>query len=263
MLPLASSELPASLDDLCGSIREGFARYKIESPRVVASGKSMTELASLVIDLTDCTFSRELRLPKKIGAAPGPKVSVKALKLTGQPFFFEQTPIEFNLRAADAVLTLAKADDNESLLTPESVREGEVMLSVDRTALEAALQELASAAASKQGVEIKKTRLELTSRTPRALGFRAEITAKMFIMSATVVLTGEVSVDDDLTACISKLHFSGSGMAASAAGAFIQPYLKKYDGTKFPLMAFSLGDVKLRDIEVSGGDALRLKALFS
>ena len=49
----------------------------------------------------------------------------------------------------------------------------------------------------------------------------------------------------------------------TAAGAFIQPYLKKYDGTKFPLMTFALGEVKLRDIEVSGGDGLRLNARFS
>jgi hypothetical protein len=262
MLPLATSELPASPDDLCTSIKEGFARYKIGPRRIAASGECATLLESLTIDLTDSTFDRELRLPKKAGQSGGSKIAVKTFELLGEPLFFERTAVDLNLRATDVVFALASSS-GESLLAPESVAEGEVTISVTRQALEGALQELASGAARKQGVEIKKTRLALTSKTARSLSFRADVTAKMFIMSASVVLTGEVEIDDELTACVSKLHFSGSGMAASAAGAFIQPHLKKYDGTKFPLMAFSLGAAKLREIEVSGGEALRLHARFS
>ena len=46
--------------------------------------------------------------------------------------------------------------------------------------------------------------------------------------------------------------------AATPSGAAVTP-----PPARWGVQPFELGDVKLRDIEVSGGDALRLKALFS
>ena len=58
------------------------------------------------------------------------------------------------------------------------------------------------------------------------------------------------------------LAIGGEGMIASAAGGFIRPALAKLDGRTFSLMALSLGSIRLRDLQLRGGDSLRLTAQF-
>jgi hypothetical protein len=41
-----------------------------------------------------------------------------------------------------------------------------------------------------------------------------------------------------------------------------RPFLEKWEGREFALLAFSLGGLKLRNVAVHGGDSLRLDASF-
>jgi len=88
------------------------------------------------------------------------------------------------------------------------------------------------------------------------------VTAKMFIATATVTLDGQLAVDDQLDARFSNLRFGGEGMIANAAAGFIRPSLTKLEGRTFSLMALPLGAIKLRDLQLAGGDSLRLTAQF-
>ena len=111
-------------------------------------------------------------------------------------------------------------------------------------------------------MEIKETHLEFTSRGSRELSFRAEVVGKVFMMKAPVTLTGDVAIDDDLNLHLSNLTIGGSGMIANMASGFAQPYLKRVQAQPISLGMLALGSLKLRDIELAGGDTLRLEARF-
>ena len=116
-------------------------------------------------------------------------------------------------------------------------------LAVAQDALENLLHRLAKGAAEKQGVEVKKTTLELTARGPRALSFRCTVTAKMFVMSADLSLGGD--------AMITKL-----------VAGFARPQLDKLEGRVIPLLALAPGGLPLRDVEISTRDGLEVRAKF-
>ena len=189
-------------------------------------------------------------------------MTVADFALTAAPLEFEKTPIELSLRATQAAFGFAQSAAGEPIFALMDAAHGDLSLEIRREALETLLHGLAAEAAGAHGVEVKKTRVELTTRSPRELEFRAEVTAKMFIVTAAVTLSGDVTVNDQLEARVSNLRFSGEGMIANAAGGFIRPQLEKLEGRTFPLMAFSLGSLQLRDLQVRGGDSLRLTAQF-
>jgi len=85
----------------------------------------------------------------------------------------------------------------------------------------------------------------------------------MFIMRAKVTVTGDLEVDDQLGARLAHLTCTGDGMVGSAATAVVRPHLEKLEGRVFPLLAFSLGKVRLKDIELEAGEGLRVRAAFS
>jgi len=51
-------------------------------------------------------------------------------------------------------------------------------------------------------------------------------------------------------------------MIGSMVAGFIQPKLKSYNGKKVPLMAFSLGDLALRDLKIDVKNGLHVTAGF-
>jgi hypothetical protein len=75
-------------------------------------------------------------------------------------------------------------------------------------------------------------------------------------------IKGKADVDDNLVATLSDLACTGEGMIGGMAAGFLQGKLTSYDGKKFPLMAFSLGDVALRDLKISTKGAIQLSAAF-
>jgi hypothetical protein len=260
MLPLAGPPLPDSAESLTRALRDGLARHGIAVREVAASG-AWPALDSLRLDFTGLALTRAQRLPVAKTAGEG-RIEVADFAVIAAPLRFESTPIDLSLRATQAAFAFSQSADGESMLALTDAAHGDLALEVRRDALESLLHDLASDAAGEHGVDVKKTRIEVAARSPRELVFRAEVTAKMFIATATVTLDGEISVDDQLDARLSNLRFGGEGMIANAAGGFIRPSLTKLEGRTFPLMAFSLGSIKLRDLQLCGGDSLRLTAQF-
>jgi hypothetical protein len=260
MLPLAGSSLPDSTDSLTQALRDGLAQHAIGAREIVASGP-WPKLDSLRLDFTGLALTRAQRLP---GAKTPDAASVRVadFALIAAPLRFENAPIELSLCAKQAAFGFSESADGSRMFALTDAAHGDLALEVRREALETFLHGLAVEAASEHGVDVKKTRIELTARGPRELSFRAEVTAKMFIVTAAVTLSGELAVDDQLDARLSNLRFGGEGMIANAAGGFVRPHLEKLEGRSFPLMAFSLGSIKLRDLQLFGGDSLRLTAQF-
>ena len=260
MLPLSGDRFPTTRTELTDALAAAAIRHGLRAT-AGSTGERWPELDSLTIDLTGTQLTRDLRLPVAASSADG-GVLVQHLAVSAAPLDFEGTPLRFSLRGEQVALSFARSAQGGPLLTPARARHGEVDAEVQRADLETLLHRLASDAAAAQGVQVKKTALTLTARDPRTLAFRAEVTAKMFIMSATVTLTGELSIDEQFTARLSQLRLSGEGMIGTMVNGFARPHLDRLEGRAFPLLALPLGGLKLHAITVGGGDSLRVRAEF-
>ncbi len=266
MLPLAGSQYPDSHADLAEALILGLARLGVTPRDIRVEGGTFPNVETFRLDVTGTqlartstpiTFSGPMKMPP--GAA---EISVDQIAIEATPIFFEELPLQLHFWASRAGLALAHDKSNEPMLVFSKAAAGEVTLSTEHGDLEMFAHRLAVAASAKQGIEIKKTTLELTGITPRKLAFKIEITAKMFIMTAAVVVSGNIQIDDQLNARLSDLACSGDGMIASAANALLKPQLQKLETRDFALLAFTPGEVKLHDIIVEAQHTIRLRGSF-
>jgi hypothetical protein len=260
MLPLAAERFPASSDELAAALTAGFAARGVTVKSVRADGAALAALDALAIDLAGAEFSRSFRLSTARSEGAG-TVATARFELTGAPLVFETVPLDLLVEAENAELRFAGVPADGALVLTNAAS-GSAAVTVAQSALESLLQKLAAEAAGKQGLEIKKTKLELTARGPRALSFRCEVTAKMFVMSADLSLSGNLDVDDQLNARLSGLTLGGDAMITKLAAGFVRPHLDKFEGRVFPLLALSLGDLKLHDVEIGTNDGLTVRAKF-
>jgi hypothetical protein len=260
MLPLAGAGFPHSIDELVVGLRAGLKRHQIFARDVQASG-GWPALEELSLDLTGAQLSRATATAKRATLTePGP--SIHRLSLIAAPLNFESVPLTFNLTAADARSGFARDDNQEPVLHILQAKSGALVVEAKRRDLESLLQKLAAEALAKHGAEIKSTRLDFTSRGPRTLEFRASVKAKVFVMNAEIRVTGQLSVDDDFNLSARHLAVDGSGMIASLASGYLRPRFAELEERVLPLATFSLGEVHLRDLRLSGGETLRLEADF-
>jgi len=260
MLPLTGETLPTTANQLAAALERGFQLHGL-NPRKVTVAGDYPKLTELTVDLTNGQVSRWSRPAPATLRGAGDSVEVAHFALFGEPIYFEKVPAEIRLEAEDARLRISGEPVTASLV-PESATAGTVSVKIAREALEALLLSIVSQLAAKQGVEVKNVKLDLTQEGARRVSFRAEVAAKVFIMNASLALTGRLDVDDAFNAKISGLDLDGDSMVVNLAGSFLRPRLQELEGRTFPLLAFSPGGLKLRDLQLSVSPALHLQAKF-
>jgi hypothetical protein len=262
MLPLAATDLPTSLEALADALESGLKKHGITAKGVKVSGGTYPAVNELTLDLTGATVTRETRLPvAKANRDDG--VTVAHFSLKAAPLRLEKTPVRLTLEAHDTRLKFGQDEKKQAALVLTAAGKGEVEVQVQRGDVEELIRSMAAEAAAEHGVDIKDVRLAVATQGPRAVSFRAEVKAKMFVMSATITVSGEATIDDQLNARVSNLKCSGDGMIGNLASGFIKPYFDKIERNPIALMALPLGPVKLRDISLEAGEALTLSAKFS
>ena len=260
MLPLAGPQFPDSPEGLVTALRSGFGHRGIAARDVRAHG-AWPHLAELAIDLTGAQFSRATALPKSATESP-PAVSIESLTISAAPFFFEKTPARLDLRASKAECGFARDATGAPLLKLLRTAGGSISIEAQRADLESTLKNFAESFLAQQGAQVKSAHLELIDRGPRSLGFRAEITAKAFLMTARVAVTGQLDLDDQLNLRVRDLATSGDGMIANLAGGFLRPRFAEIEKRTIPLAASSFAGVTLHSVRLSGGNSLRIDAQF-
>ena len=260
MLPLAAEKFPASPDELASALTGGFAARGVAVAGVRAEGASLTALTTLRIDLTGASCTRGFRVTTAPADDPV-TVRTKRFEMTGGPVDFEGTPLRLRVEAEGAEFRCA-GQPGDGALTLSKVSGGSLSLAVGHAALEALLHRLAKGAAEKQGVEVRQTKLELTARGPRALSFRCAVTAKVFVMTADLSLSGDLELDGQLNARLSGLTLGGDAMITKLASGFVRPHLDKLEGRVFPLLALGLGGLQVRDVEIATHEGLEVRAKF-
>ncbi|MEI9894389.1 MAG: hypothetical protein WDN28_11030 [Chthoniobacter sp.] len=259
MLPISGETFPVTAEELAAALERGFGAGGIASPTITAEGP-YPQLAKLSIDLTGAQLTRDDRL-RSFGGASAGTVTVGHFEMFGEPLYFEKAPVAAWL-VGESVQMRITGEPLVGSLVLESAVGGKVSVEVTIQALESLLQSVAAEAATKQGIEVKKTKLTLQQEGPRAVSFRAEVTAKVFIMSAALALTGRLEIDDEFNARLSALGLDGDAMVTNLAGSFLRPRLQQLEGRVFPLFAFLPAGLNLRDIQVSVAPALHVQAQF-
>ena len=128
--------------------------------------------------------------------------------------------------------------------------------------IQSLVHQLIASAAAKQGVEINDTRLIFTSLGPRALSFEAELTAKMFLMRAKLVISGTLRIEDNLSIGLSDLACRGDGMIANAASGLLKPHFEKAQSQKLSLSAIIPLGLGIREITLAAGASMEIAASF-
>jgi hypothetical protein len=261
MLPLSGESFPSTSQELVAAIQRGFEEQGIETRSVEAKGGGFPAIESLTLDLTGAKAARNVRMPSLDLASEGGGLRAEKFEMRAEPFYFEEAPFELHVDASRAAFSFA-GTPGEGTLVLNDADDGSLSISAAIEDLEALLHGILGELAEKQGVEVRETHLELKNQGPRTLTFRGEVTAKMFIMTAALTLSGQIDVDAGLNARFSGLTLSGDGMITKIANGFIRPKLDLLENRVIPLLAFSLGDLRLRDINVSTGERLLVRAVF-
>ena len=71
-----------------------------------------------------------------------------------------------------------------------------------------------------------------------------------------------MKIDEELVARLSDVNCSGEGAIGTMACGILTPHLQKLEAREFPLLAFSLGQLRLRDLELVADDGIKIAAEF-
>jgi hypothetical protein len=208
-------------------------------------------------------------LARIAGAKPPPTGAVEEafriehLTVRGMPVAVEGTSAHIEAEARGVSVGFGAEAEGVStpvLRTADSVT---LMLEITKKELERTLHEVVSAAVEKQGATVRSTVVEVSSPGPRTLEMAVHCTAKVFIATATLSVKGRVDIVDPLTLRISGLTVEGEGMVASMAQSFLRPRLDAWNGKELHLGAMLPGGLKVREVRLSAGEAVRIDASFA
>ena len=260
MLSLSTDRTPTTTPELIEALQHGLKAQGITPKAVEAIGDAFPALSTLRLDLSDARLTRDCRPVKPQGEKLA-TATVERVEILGQPLYFEGTPLSLHLQAQGATAGLY-LQNGSGCLVLENAAAGELTLEVPVAALEAALHRLAVEGGAKQGIEIKQTKVSFTQESAGAVSFRVEVTAKIFVMSATLALTGRLDLDQELNARISGLSLDGDAMIQKLAGGFAKPHLDRLEGRTISLASFTPAGMKVRSVELNADPQLKLQAVF-
>ena len=265
MIPLQSTDFPNSPADLQAAILKGLANYQIIPHQLIVQGSTLENLEELTLNLSNTNLSPIPHPPSTTEISP-PTFLTHLLQVIGSPILIQGHPASLSLTASNATFQINGAPAHAlcSLVTAET---GSLNLSVAHQTLESLLSQLATKAAAKHSVKIKGAKLSLSTPTPRSLHFTAEITAGIFMMSATLSLSGHLDIDENfLQATLSHLTLDGDSMLKSLAASFIQPLINQYEGYVVlfspTFHALGLQNFRLKNLSLSTAQGLTCQAQF-
>lgn len=262
VLPLAGTSIPADPNALARALGEGLHARGLTAREVQATGSAWPRLDRLTIDLTGAQASRALRLPM-VHKPAGKGITIGEFKLHAAPLLVQQVPVDVRSWLSEAAARFSLDDTGALFLTLERAAAGELEVSVAHAALERGLHALAQELAAKQGADVKSTKLELETPTPRALVFRVAVTAKVMIMKATVHLRGRADLDDQLNARLSQLSAQGEGMFSALIESGLRPHLARLENQTFALGGLVAGGLRVNELAISAGETVRLHATLA
>ena len=263
MFPLKTAALPSSGSDLERLLNESLQRFFItEFEPVTVRENSYPQLEAISISLDGARLRPDPPHRPVVEREAAPALEVDQFAIRGAPLFLGPAVINLSLSAQEVRLDRRKDPNGQIVLTVRNAAEGSIEISTTPTDLEALTAKLAEVQAAGRGVTIDRVQLKLRQQNPRSLAAEVRLRVRKSFLSASIQATGQLELDDQLNLAISDLNCSGDGAFATLACGLLKPYLEEINGRKFSLMSLSLGEIRLRDVQVTVGDKISVTAKF-
>lgn len=263
MFPLKTDTLPANAADLARSLNESLRDlFQLPNDPVTIREVSYPHLASLAVSLDGAQLRGQ---PPPVPSVEGKSTSaltVDSLTAKGSQISVGPAAVDLALDAKDVHLHRATDSQGNIVLVLHSAIDGRIEVSASPADLEALIAEVAKTEAAKHGVAIDSVQLSLRSNSPRSLAAEVRLRAKKLFLSTSLRITGQVDLDEELNARVSRLDCTGEGAIAGIACGVLKPHLEKINGRQFSLMSLPLGEVRLRDVRIAAGAKLSITAEF-
>jgi hypothetical protein len=266
MFPLAGKDFPTTTDDLSTAIHDAletvFSLPK-KSAGVSVEGGKFPDVKTVRLDLDGAAVSATKPPPKPLGVGKRkPGITVASLEISAHPIKYENAKLDLGVSAKGLTFDFDRDKKGHPLLVLTDAKDGKVQAKISKADLQSLMLEGATLAAKQQGVAIQDLQLDLKQLGPRSVAADVKVKAKKLMMTGVVNIKGQLDIDDELNATVSDLACTGEGVVGGTAAGFLQKKIASYNGTQIPLMAFSLGDVTLRDLKIKLTDSLQVTAAF-
>jgi len=263
MFPLKTNHFPDNAAELKRLLEESLRDlFTLAREPIELREKAYPHLETLNISLDGARLpDRPPPVPTAAGPS-APALIVDRFAVNGAGMQVGPAAVDFRLVARDLQLHQATDRDGRVVLLLHNAAEGSIETSIATSDLEALIADVARAEAGKHGVNIDSVELSLRSRGPRSLSAEVRLRAKKLFVSASLRITGQLDLDEQLNAKISGLDCVGDGAIASVACGILKPHLQKLEGREFPLMSLPLGEVRLRDVRIAVDGKLSVTAEF-
>lgn len=263
MFPLYTATFPSSATDLARLLNESLQRVFVAKPDpVTVREHSYPKIDAITISLDGARLRADPPRPPVISGETSPALEIEQLTLSALPFSLGSTAVNLSLSAREVQLGQGKDSNDQIVLSLESATDGKIEISATQTDLEALIAKLAQNQASKQGIMIDGVQLKLRQKNARSLAAEVRLRARKLFLGASIQVTGQLELDDQLNLRIADLNCTGDGGIATLACGILKPYLQKIDSREFPLMSLPLGEVRLRDVRLAVDENLTITAEF-
>ena len=263
MFPLSTKTFPSSAEALKRLLNESLRElFLIKTDPATIRAASYPHLEELRVSLDGAQLRGPPGSIPSVSGKTTPALEVDSLTINAAALSAGPATIDLSLSARSVTLHQGSDSAGNIVLLLHLAAEGDIAISASPSDLEALIAEVAKAEAGKHGVSIDGVQLSLRSNTSRSLAAEVRLRAKKLFLSASIRITGQLDLDEQLDARISRLDCTGDGAIASLACGVLKPHLQKIDGRSFPLMSLPLGEVRLHDVQLAVGDKLSVTAAF-
>lgn len=263
MFPLHTNALPPDAATLRDALEESLRRVVCAPSQLVSvEEKNYPQLAAIRVSLDGASVPGQPPRPPAAEGPVEPALWVEQLQLNGRPLMVQGAAIDFSCTARDVRIGQARDARGNLLLFLQNAIQGSVEISAPLADLESLLLAGAKAEAAQRGVVVEAVRVDLQARSEHSLDVEVQVRARKLFLSATVRIKGRVEIDAKLQVRLSGLECAGGGPLGTLACNFLAPHLQRFNNRAFSLLAFSLGEVQLRDMKIAAGDKLIVTANF-
>jgi len=263
MFPLFQKEAPANAKQLADALSASL-RHVLEIARdpVVVQARTFPDLDEIAIDLSGAKMRMNATRPPFPPGEGERAISARNLNLVARPVSIAGAAVNLALEAQNIVLHQNRDAEGNVFLLLHDADSGRIGVSISLEDLETLVTEVAKTEAGKHGIVIEDVLLNLTSKGNRSVGAELRVQARKLFVRTTIRISGQMKIDDELVARLSDVNCSGEGAIGTMACGILTPHLQKLEAREFPLLAFSLGQLRLRDLELVADRGIKIAAEF-
>ena len=263
MFPLFSDRLPTNADDLAQMLEQSLRQLVDTQDNIVAVvERAYPVLGELRINLDGARLRADAPRPSAVSGETTAAFCVENFELSARGISVEEVPLDLRIHADNVQLYQGRDRDRKLVLVLHAADSGQIDVSAAKGDLEKLILAIARREADKQGVAIEDLKLSLTSAGQRAIEGIVQVRARKLFLRGVIRVAGRLEIDEKLTAKLSGLTCTGDGVVGAMASNLLRPHLQRLDGRQLNLAALPLGEISLRDIEISAGEKLGINAQF-